>query len=254
MRNFTIALGIAASLLVIAPVDVAKWTLSAAEAAPAIDPTALAAARRMGGYLRTLKSFEIVSSATVDLIDDDGVKIVVPMNTTYKIRRPDAFLIEMTTDKKARRFFYDGKSFTVFAPKVGYFASISAPATIAETVDLIYEGYGIVLPLADLFYWGTEAEPTDRLTSARSLGAAKIGGVQTDHFAYAGAHYSWEVWITRGEKPLPRKMVITTIDDPAKPRFTANLTWTPSTTFEAAAFTFNPTANVKPIAMARIDQ
>ena len=224
-------------------------------AAPAVDPVALQAASRMGAYLRTLQSFEVVSSASMEeVIDAAGKKAVTQVNTTYKVKRPDAFVIDMATDKKARRFVYDGRSFTVFAPKVGYFATISAPATIDQTVDLIYENYGVILPLADLFYWGTEATPTDLVTSAKRLGPARIDGVDTDHYAYGGPDLSWEVWIQRGDTPLPRKMLITTMDDPARPTFTANLTWTTSTNFAADTFTFKPAADAKPIAMARVDQ
>lgn len=48
-------------------------------------------------------------------------------NTSYKVQRPDSFVIELTTAKKSRRFIYDGTSFTAFSPKVGYFATVLAP-------------------------------------------------------------------------------------------------------------------------------
>ena len=224
-------------------------------ATPGIDPAALQAGNRMGAYLRSLQSFEVVSSASLEeVIDENGKKATTQVSTTYKVKRPDGFAIEVTTDKKARKFIYDGRSFTVFAPRVGYFASISAPGTIDQTVDLIYERYGVILPLADLFYWGSAAMPTDMVTSAKRLGPAKIGDVETDHYAYGGPGLSWEVWIQRGDAPLPRRMRITTVDDPAKPTFTADLSWTTAATFPADTFTFKPAADAKPIAMTRVDQ
>jgi hypothetical protein len=224
-------------------------------AAPAIDPAALQAAGRMGAYLRSLQSFEVISSANLEeVIDAKGTKTVTQVTGAYKVRRPDGFVIDITTAKKARRFIYDGKSFTVFAPKVGYFATVSAPATIDRTVDLIYVEYGVILPLADLFYWGTDAQPTDMVTSAKRLGQEKVGGVDTDHYAFSGPDLSWEVWIQRGDAPLPRKMRIVTVDDPAKPTFTADLTWSTPVSFAPDTFTFKPATDAKPIAMARVDQ
>ena len=255
MGRRTVVPALAAALLMAAaPVGPPVLAAGASKATPAIDPAAVQAARGMGAYLRSLRSFEIVSSAKLEEVDDAGQKVVTAMNTAYKVRRPDGFVIDMTTDEKARRFIYDGRSFTVTAPRVGYFATVSAPATIAQTVDLIYEAYGVVLPLADLFYWGDGAQPTDLLKSARRVGAATVDGVQTDHYAFAGPDFAWEVWIQRGAAPLPRKMRITTLDDPAKPTFTANLTWTPSAHFAPDAFTFKPAESAKPIAMARVDQ
>jgi hypothetical protein len=223
--------------------------------APPIDPVAFQAAKRMGAYLRSLQSFEVVSSASLEeVIDEKGTKTTTQVTSSYKVRRPDGFLIDVTTAKKARRFIYDGKAFTVFAPKVGYFATVSAPATIDQTVDVIYEQYGVILPLADMFYWGTDAQPTDMVTSAKRLGQEKVGGVDTDHYAFAGPGLSWEVWIQHGDTPLPRRMRIITVDDPAKPTFTADLSWTAPVTFAPDTFTFKPATDAKPIAMAEVDQ
>ncbi len=225
-----------------------------AAAASSIDPAALKAGARMGGYLRSLSSFEVTSSAVLEeVVDEAGKKNTSPVSASYKVRRPDGFVIEMTAPKKVRRFIYDGRSFTVFAPKVGYFATVSAPATIDETVKFIYEQYGVILPLADLFYWGTDAQPTDQVTSAKRLGQEKIGEVDTDHYAYAGPGLSWEVWIQRGDAPLPRRMRIITVDDPARPTYTADLTWKTGVTFAPDTFTFKPATDAKPIAMARVE-
>ncbi|WP_165187100.1 DUF2092 domain-containing protein [Caulobacter soli] len=228
---------------------------AAASAAPSIDPVALKAGARMGAYLRSLQSFEVNSSAVLEeVVDEAGKKSTSAVSALYRVRRPDGFLIDMTTPAKARRFVYDGHAFTVFAPKVGYFATIAAPATIDETVKLIYEDYGVILPLADLFYWGTDAQPTDMVTSAKRLGEDKIAGVDTDHYAFAGPGMSWEVWIQRGDAPLPRRMRITTVDDPARPTYTADLTWKTGVTFAPDTFTFKPATGAKPIAMARVGQ
>ncbi|MBO9709539.1 MAG: DUF2092 domain-containing protein [Caulobacter sp.] len=235
--------------------QVATTKKAAVPKAQAIDPVAFQAASRMGAYLRSLQAFQVVSTASLEeIVDAQGRKAVTPVSTTYRVKRPDGFVIDMTTPKKARRFIYDGKSFTVFAPKVGYFATISAPATIDQTVDLVYEQYGVILPLADLFYWGTDVQPTDMVTSAKRLGQEKVGGRDTDHYAFGGPGLSWEVWIQRGDAPLPLRMKITTMDDPAQPTFTSDLTWTTSVQFAADTFTFKPATDAKPIAMARVDQ
>lgn len=72
------------------------------------------------------------------MTDEKGTKTTTQVTSAYKVRRPDAFVFDVTSAKKARRFICDGKSFTAFAPKVGYFATVSAPATIDQTMDVIY--------------------------------------------------------------------------------------------------------------------
>ena len=76
--------------------------------------------------------------------------------TTYKVRRP-GFVIDYVSDIKSRRFIYDGKTFTVYSPKLGFYASAPAPGTNREVLDTIYNKFGIALPLEDLFRWGAMA-------------------------------------------------------------------------------------------------
>lgn len=216
-----------------------------------IDSAAVQAATKMGEALRGLKSFQVTSDVTLSAMED-GQRAESKMTVTYKVRRPDAFVIDAVSDRKARRFIYDGKSFTVFAPKVGYFATVSAPATINETAELVYATYGVALPLADLFYWGEGASPADGVTFARKVGSERVGGVDTDHYAFSNGEIDWQIWIQRGAQPLPRRVVITTLGDEAKPTYDATLSWTTNATFAADTFTFTPAKDAKPIALARV--
>lgn len=218
-----------------------------------VDRAAVEAATKMGEQLRGLKSFQVTSDVTLSAIEN-GQKAETKMTVTYKVRRPDAFVIDAVSDRKSRRFIYDGKSFTVFAPKVGYFATVSAPATINETAEVVYATYGVALPLADLFYWGDGASPADGVTSARKVGSERIAGVETDHYAFSNGEIDWQLWIQRGAQPLPRRVVITTLGDDAKPTYDATLSWTTNATFAADTFTFTPAKDARPIALARVSQ
>ncbi len=170
---------------------------------------------------------------------------------TYKIRRP-GFVIDYSSDIKSRRFIYDGKTFTVYSPKLGFYASVPAPGTNREVLDTIYEKFGISLPLEDLFRWGdgSQAARIQALKSAYEVGTATIDGVQTDHFAFREADVDWEVWIQQGAQPLPRKLVIVDRTDPARPTFIARLNWQLNPPFTDADFAFVPDANAKRIQLA----
>lgn len=215
------------------------------------DPAALQAAEKMGAYLHSLQTFEVRSDVTMAALDE-GRPRQLKASVDYKVRRPDGFVIESVGEKKARRFIYDGKAFTVFAPKVGYYASVSAPPTIKQTLDVVYDAYGVALPLADLFYWGEGASPTAAVVSASKVGQETIGGAATDHYRYRSAELEWELWIQRGAQPLPRKILITTLDDPAKPTYSSELTWNVAPNFPAGTFAFNPATDAKPIALAKV--
>jgi hypothetical protein len=234
------------------PVEAAATpAAAAAPAKPQIEPEALAAVKRMSDYLGTLKTFQVNTQTNLDLVTEEGQRVQVDGQADYKVRRPDGFVIDVKSDLKDRRFIYDGKTFTVFAPKLGYYATVDAPKTIQATLDEVSDKLGIQLPLEDLFTWSDpQAHRAERVTSAYYIGPAMIDGVDTDHYAFREKDLDWEIWIQTGDQPLPRKLAIVDKRDPAMPGYTARLTWNTRPALTPATFTFKPGADAKRIRIA----
>jgi len=216
-----------------------------------VDDNAVDALKDMSEFLMTAKTLEITSKGTMDVVTANGQRIQLDGTTNYKVRRP-GFVIDYDSDRKSRRFIYDGKTFTVYSPKLGFYASAPAPSTNREALDTIYKKFGIALPLEDLFRWGEgeSAARLQKLQSAYEVGVATLDGVPTDHYAFRQADVDWEVWIQQGDQPFPLKLVIVDRTDPARPTFSARLTWKMNPTFADSDFTFVPDANAKQIQLA----
>ena len=213
-----------------------------------VDPDAVQALIRMSNYLRGLSSFEVKTDTTLDVVTVKGQRLQLGGTGEYKVRRPNGFQISMTSDFMSRRFYFDGKNFTISSPKLGFYATQPAPPTIREMLDKVWTKYGISLPLVDLFRWSDPSESTaEKLTSAFLVGAATIDGVTTDHYAFREADRDWEIWIERGNRPVPRKLAIVTRSDPARPTYVARLTWNLAPTLTADDFTFKPSTDSKAI-------
>jgi hypothetical protein len=229
-------------------VGAADVPASAAAAAPALQPEALQALRRMSDYLTSLKTVQITTRTSLDLVTTDGHLIQINGGATYKLRRPDGFVIDVKSDVKDRTFFYDGKEFTVYAPELGYYATVAAPPTIRETLDKLYAKFGLSLPLEDLFRWGDATDTGDDvLDSGFLVGSSTIDGVATDHYAFCEGDIDWQVWIQKGDRPLPRKLVIINRSDPASPAYSAVLDWNLNPTFAADEFVFKPAKDAKSV-------
>lgn len=216
-----------------------------------IEDNAVEALRDMSNYLMSLTTMQITGVGSLDVVTNDGQRIQLDGRTNYKIRRP-GFVIDYESDIKSRRFIYDGKNFTVYSPKLGYYATVPAPPTNKEVLDTIYNKFGISLPLEDLFRWGGEGaeDRAKALRSAYKVGTATIDGTETDHYAFREEDVDWEVWIQQGDQPLPRKLVIVDRNDPARPTFSTRLTWVVNPTLTDADFAFVPDANAKKIQLA----
>ncbi len=218
----------------------------------AIEDEAVAALKEMSDFLMTANTMQIVSNGSLDVVTNSGQRIQLDGKTTYKVRKPAGFVIDYESDIKSRRFIYDGKNFTVFSPKLGFYSTVAAPATNRDVLKTIYDKFGIALPLEDLFRWndGSNADRLQALKAAYNVGVSTIDGVVTDHYAFREDNVDWEVWIQQGDQPFPRKLVIVDRHDPAKPTFIARLQWTMNPAFTDSDFAFVPDANAKKIQMA----
>ena len=212
------------------------------------DPDAIKALEDMGRYLRTLNTFQVRSQTTRDEVLTDGQNVQFSGVVDMIVARPNRMRAEVISDKQNRMYFDDGKTFSMWARRMNYFATIPAPATLRELADTLADKYGLELPVADLFYWG-ERKGTDEIKGAIDVGPSQVDGVTCEHYAFRQEGADWQVWIQQGDYPLPRKLVITTTTDLARPRFTSVMDWNLAPSFNDAAFAFVPPKDAKRIVL-----
>lgn len=257
--SLCLALGLALGLAFAAPGAVSAAPAQPAPAqppaaaAPAVEPQAVAALQKMGNYLRSLKSFTVHGDTTLDVVTEDGQKLQFPGSVDYKVRTPNDLQLSWKTDRKERELYYDGKTLTVYGPKNKYYASVDAPPTLRALLTDARDRYGIELPLPDLFLWGTDEAPVSNLKAATFVGPARIDGSVTEQYAFRQDGVDWQLWLETGDKPLPRRLVITTTDDPAQPQYSTTLTWNTNASFKDSAFTFVPPKDAARIELVEVD-
>lgn len=221
---------------------------------PVREPEAIAALEKMGGYLRTLSTFAVNGVGSTEEALTTGQTIDYPGSVDLLAVRPNRLRANVYSTRKRREYFYDGKTFTVFAPRQGYYAAIEAPPTIKELLDKASERLGLVLPLADLFELGTDPSLTARITTAFFVSTDVVGGEVCNHFAFRQPGVDWQLWIRDGAQPLPCKWVITGTDDPNELDYEMEFTWDLAPTVPKDAFTFVPPEGADKIALASINR
>lgn len=252
MRAITSSIILA--LAVASTVDAApskKEAQPSKEQAQAVQPAALEALRRMSAFLGQQKNFSLRTEMETDYVIGDGQKVRLASRGDLRVQRPSQLRAHVVSDRKDREFFYDGRTFTIFSPKVGYYAQVSAPPTIRGLADQLQAQYGLELPLVDLFRW-SESASFDQITSAKFIGTTELDGVKVDQFAFRQPGVDWQIWIDRGARPLPRKLLITTTDDPARPEHSIAMNWQLGTTFDNKTFAFVPPRDATRIGIAEL--
>lgn len=240
MKRRTLVLSLFALALAAPGIGAQSAPPTAGEPAGAVDPGSIKALKDMGAYLQKLQRFQVSTELTGERVLADGQKLQHMATAVLDIVRPSKLRALMSSATSERELIYDGKTVTLYTPAQKYYSTVDFPGTIGDLIGRLRERYGVEVPLSDLFAWGTDAAPIDKIESAMNAGQDFIAKDLCDHYAFRQGIIDWQIWITTGSNPLPRKIVITNRADEARPQSVSLLTWKLVPTFNDSVFTFTP--------------
>ena len=194
-----------------APTPIPRW----------IEPRADQELKRMSEFLAKLKLFAFEAEETFDEIPNGELRQQLTNIRRAAVERPNHVAADATGDTLNRASWYDGKTVTMLDKERNTYATVEAPATIDKTLDKLEEEYGVVLPLVDFLYSDPYAVLSEGVTYGRYLGIHQAAGVDCHHLAFSQATIEWQIWIDAGAEPVPRKIVITYVDEPGEPQYMA---------------------------------
>jgi hypothetical protein len=209
-------------------------------AANAVDPASIQALKDMGAYLLTLQRFEVSTELTGEDVLADGQKLQHTATADLDVQRPNKVRVLMKSARNERQLTYDGKTLSLYTPAQKYYGTLELEGTLGDVIERLEGQYGMQIPLDDLFRFGTPAAQFDKFESAMNAGQDFVDGDLCDHYAYRVGKIDWQIWITTGSKPLPRKIVITNRTDEARPQSVQMIDWNLKPTFKDAVFKFTP--------------
>lgn len=229
------------------PLEKATAPIKESAAADAVEPQSIDALKAMGAYLAGLKNFGLKSDYETQMALDNDQVIDIGGTTSYDVRRPDGLRATVEGDLGSREFIYNGKQLTVVDPDEKAYGRAEVAPTIKGMLEQVGYHLGIELPLSDLFNFGTDDAPEKNITEGFLVSDAKVDGVPAKHWAYRTAGKDFEVWIKEGDEPIPLRFVILDDTIPARPRFEANLQWTPDAEIPVSTFEFTPPTDFEEI-------
>lgn len=195
--------------------------------------------KRMSDFLAKLPRFALEAEETFDELPEGELRRQLTNLRRVAVERPNHVAADATGDTLNRASWYDGKTATVLDKENDVYATVEARPTIDATFDMLADDYGFVLPLADLIYSDPYAVLMEDVTYGRYLGIHQAAGVPCHHLAFSQPTIEWQIWIDAGERPLPRKLVISYVQEPGEPQYAAVIRrWTLDATPPAGLFTF----------------
>jgi len=228
-------------LLVAAP-------LGAQEAAPApgspavaqvISPEAQAVLDRMTAFLKSQKTFSIDSQSTRDEVVAFGYKLQNNEHATLTAQLTNKLRVEVSGDDRERTFIYDGATLTMYSPDDEAYTQIKAPDTIGKLVDRLL-GAGIEMPMIDMLYQIHQGSLTEAVRGGVLVGDSNIDGTDCDHLAFRQGNIDWQLWVAQGDKPVPRRLLVTTRYEVGDPQYQVTMRWNLNPKVDASTFAFTP--------------
>jgi len=181
--------------------------------AQAVDPDAVRILKQMTDYLAGLQQFSVRTQIVIEDVHSSGHRVDHDVSGSVTVKRPNKMRLART-GQVDQRFFYDGKTITLYNPSQNVYATKAAPDTLEKMIELARESVGIVLPAADLVYRNAFSLLMQDVTMAAVVDKAVINGVECDHLLFSNPGVDFQVWVAQGKQPWPIKYVVTERDTP----------------------------------------
>lgn len=231
----------------------ATASMNASAKAPAVDPAATKILKKMTDYLGGLKAFSVHTQNTIEDLLAPGERVDIDVSANVTIKRPNMLHTDRRGDLVSQDFFYNGKTLTLYDPTKKVYATEPAPPTLAGAIDYARNTLGLVVPAADLVYPNAYELLMQDVNSAQVIGKSMINGVRCDHLLFRRPGVDFQVWVSDGKQPLPRKYVVTDTGTVELLSVTMVMSdWKTAPTVADAMFNFVPPKGTQSIAFMHL--
>jgi hypothetical protein len=229
----------------------------AKQATPAISEEASAALLRMGQTLRAAAlSFQARTIRVYSEANGEPLHIFHTLKVT--VQRPNHLLVEGSGDDGSNKLVFDGKTAVVYSAVQNKYASIAVPeGTIEGMMKEAVGRLGVDFPLADFLSEAPAKAFLSGVTAGRVVNTVTIDGASYDHlFFFQPPGIELELWLSKNDQALPRRLIVTYRTLPGQPNFIAEFSdWNLNIHPSDADFVFQPPAGatqveLKPVAAA----
>src|SRR6266581_8480562 len=224
---------------------------AAKQAKPTISEEASAVLLRMGQTLRAEQfSFQARTIRVYSEVGGEPLHIFHTLRVT--VHRPSRLLAELTGDDGSNKLVFDGKTLSLFSPQEKKYVSVPVPeGTIERMLKEAVDHLGIDFPLADFLSEAPNKAFLTGVTSGRVVNTVTIDGTPYDHLFFSQPPgIELELWLSKNEKALPARLIVTYRSLPGSPNFIALFSdWNLDVLPIDADFVFQPPPGAEQVAL-----
>lgn len=205
-------------------------------------------------YVAGLGRFALETSSSIEVVLHSGQKIQLDSTVDLTVQRPNKLHAIRKGEIGEQEFFYDGESLTLHDGATNYHATVDAPATLDGMLDFARDSLDVTAPASEFIYSNNFEVLMEEVKSGFVVGTSFIDGTACDHLAFSAPGTDWQIWIQQGDKPLPRRLVITSRDVLNAPQYTVRIhDWNLTPDLSKQEFSYTGQENSIAIDFARFD-
>ena len=201
-------------------------------------------------FIEALPAFSASGSAGGELyVKNDQL---VEYGTSFKLTfvRPEKLYLQMNSwDGIETPLIFDGQTITaaIYAEGQHTYDTTPQPGDVNDSLDFMTKYTGAPREMA-YFLTKQLTRSLSTVQTGLSLGKSTIDGTVCDHLALRTENRDGQIWITRGEEPTPRRILITHRNKPAQPRFWIQFDeWDSSPELSESIFSYIPPEGAKQV-------
>ena len=198
--------------------------------------------KRMAEFVSNTERFSVTIDIGFDVVQEWGQKIEFGETRNIVVQRPNRLRVDTTKrNGKTRGVVFSGQEIAVFDVEEKVYATVAQPGTLDKTTNYFLNGLQMRLPLANLLLSNFPQIMQARIRHAYYIEEATIAGVACDHIAVVGHGADLQIWVAKGDQPLPQRVVISYWSEEGEPQFRAQFkAWNLSPDVSDSHFKFTP--------------
>lgn len=220
------------------------FVLSAAQSS-ATEADAKKILKSMSDYMASQKNFSLAFDSSVEVITPAMEKIQFNSSGDLTMARPSSVHATRTGGYADIEMVSDGKTFTIYGKNLNGYAQIENPGTVDALMDTLRDR-GMVIPGGDLLGSNVYDTLMEGVLEAKVIGEGVVDGIECDHLAFRNQEVDWQLWVEKGDNPVPHKYVISTKSVGGSPQYTLVVRdWKSGVDAPESMFTFTPPTGAK---------
>lgn len=206
-----------------------------------IDSVAVYLLNRTSNVMGDLNSFGVSIESIYDVMAPNIGLVKKSNNHVIKVKGATKMLLQSEGDKGTKSYFLNNEKLHYYSFDKNNYGVVNSPGNVMDMVNMVNDKYGIEIPGVDFWYPTFTEDLMAEFSNVYYLGITTVDADECFHIIASNEIYSIQIWISKNDYFLPKKMVVNYLTSTFSPQYQIKFSnWDINALFPDAIFEFMP--------------